>query len=220
MLIHPAPGFITGDKYGPRGKVPGVPEAAPFHGGQDFYPAKNGPRKIVAAADGVVVHHPYNKTAGNALCILHMSLGLWTGYAHNSRTHVAVGSRVVAGQYIADVGSTGASNGDHLHFDVFTDIAKFIRVNPLPLITSYANVVKKIIKEDTVDDVVIIKAGSGIDFVSVLRLGNVYSIMRGPAGPKGGVSEEEANLVKAGTKVVWIDRGTMQGILDGWAKAK
>ena len=49
--------------------------------------------------------------------------GLTTGYAHilNGGIRVGYGQEVSAGQTIAVVGSTGASNGCHLHFEVRTN---------------------------------------------------------------------------------------------------
>ena len=44
--------------------------------------------------------------------------GLMTAYAHMSTRLVQVGDKVSAGQKIGTVGSTGASTGNHLHFEV------------------------------------------------------------------------------------------------------
>ena len=42
-----------------------------------------------------------------------------TGYAHMSRRSVSVGQQVSTGQKLGEVGSTGNSSGNHLHFQVF-----------------------------------------------------------------------------------------------------
>ena len=57
--------------------------------------------------------------------------GIETGYGHiaDGQTRVAIGDLVAAGQVIAGVGSTGASTGCHLHFEVHID---GVRVNPQP----------------------------------------------------------------------------------------
>ena len=44
--------------------------------------------------------------------------GLATGYGHQSRIAVSVGQRVSKDQVIGYVGSTGASTGPHLHWEV------------------------------------------------------------------------------------------------------
>lgn len=46
---------------------------------------------------------------------------LVTRYAHNSRNLVSAGQTVTAGQVIAEVGSTGASTGPHLHYEIWID---------------------------------------------------------------------------------------------------
>lgn len=75
---------------------------------------------IVAAADGSVAYAGYNSGMGNYVMISHGS-GLYTVYGHCSALLVATGDTVTAGQAIAQVGSTGISTGNHLHFGVSKD---------------------------------------------------------------------------------------------------
>jgi murein DD-endopeptidase MepM/ murein hydrolase activator NlpD len=53
--------------------------------------------------------------------------GLETVYAHNSKVLVKEGYPVLSGTKISEVGSTGNSNGPHLHFEVRKD---GVTVNP------------------------------------------------------------------------------------------
>ena len=54
---------------------------------------------------------------GKLVAIAHGN-GVRTLYAHLSQVHVRLGDRVGAGFQIGLVGSTGASTGPHLHFEV------------------------------------------------------------------------------------------------------
>ncbi|NLZ38970.1 MAG: peptidoglycan DD-metalloendopeptidase family protein [Firmicutes bacterium] len=72
----------------------------------------------VRAADGGVVKiSSYQGSYGNLVVIDHGN-GYSTYYAHNSRLLVNSGERVVQGQTIALVGSTGNSTGNHVHFEI------------------------------------------------------------------------------------------------------
>lgn len=72
---------------------------------------------IVAADDGVVTRASWFESYGNCVDIRH-SDGTVTRYAHCSSISVSVGDNVVMGQVIANVGSTGRSTANHLHFEV------------------------------------------------------------------------------------------------------
>lgn len=93
-----------------------------FHEGLDFTANTGAP--IFAAADGIVSAAEHTPDYGNLVKVDHGS-GLETRYAHASRLLVKVGERVVKGQKIAEVGSTGRSTGPHLHYE--------IRLNGSPL---------------------------------------------------------------------------------------
>lgn len=86
-----------------------------FHWGQDFSAACG---TNVYAADAGVVRavgwHPWG--GGNRVEIAHGN-GLVTTYNHLSGIAVHAGQAVQAGELIAQVGTTGASTGCHLHFE-------------------------------------------------------------------------------------------------------
>lgn len=86
-----------------------------FHNGVDF--AADAGTDIYAAYDGSVVAAAYNSSMGNYVMIDHGS-GLYTIYMHASKLTTKTGATVTKGQKIAEVGSTGRSTGNHLHFSV------------------------------------------------------------------------------------------------------
>ena len=105
-----------------------------LHAGTDFAAAGGSP--IVAAADGRVVRTGWAGGYGNYTCILHGNYqrrGMSTCYGHQSAILVSVGQHVGRGQVIGRVGSTGASTGNHLHFEVRLDGSP---VDPLPWLPS------------------------------------------------------------------------------------
>ncbi|MBG0738685.1 M23 family metallopeptidase [Paeniglutamicibacter antarcticus] len=93
-----------------------IPGAEEFHRGQDFS-APCG-TDVFAATGGTVVFagwHPYG--GGNRVEIQHAD-GLKTTYNHLDSFDVTLGQQLRRGDVIAHVGTTGASTGCHLHFEV------------------------------------------------------------------------------------------------------
>ncbi len=88
-----------------------------LHAGVDLAPGCRAP--IYAAREGRVVYAGPNGTFGNYVKVDHGG-GWTTGYAHivSGGIKVRVGDNVSAGTNIALVGSTGASTGCHVHFEV------------------------------------------------------------------------------------------------------
>ena len=86
-----------------------------FHAGLDIRAPRG--RTIVAAGDGRIVHSGWMGGYGRTIVIAH-SNGHTTLYGHCSRLLARSGARVNRGQIIAQVGSTGRSTGNHLHFEV------------------------------------------------------------------------------------------------------
>ena len=93
-----------------------------FHSGIDIAADTGTP--VYAIQDGVVIHSGKKGGYGNCIIIDHYYPDvpqiprLQTLYGHNSALLVNVGDTVRRGQVIAYVGSTGRSNGPHLHFEV------------------------------------------------------------------------------------------------------
>jgi len=77
---------------------------------------------IVAAASGTVVLAQWYGGYGNCVIIEHKD-GFRTLYGHirSGGIKVKVGDTVEAGEKIAEVGSTGNSTGNHLHFGVYVN---------------------------------------------------------------------------------------------------
>lgn len=73
---------------------------------------------ILASDDGIVRISQWVNSYGNYCIIQHGTY--WTGYAHLANLpSVRVGSKVKKGQRIGTMGTTGASTGVHLHFQLF-----------------------------------------------------------------------------------------------------
>ncbi|MDD2915502.1 MAG: M23 family metallopeptidase [Gallionella sp.] len=89
--------------------------ASAMHEGVDYVvPAGT---VIHASAGGVVSYSSNHAQYGNMVEIDHGN-DIVTRYAHASRLLVKVGQVVRRGEKIAEVGSTGRSTGNHLHFEV------------------------------------------------------------------------------------------------------
>lgn len=89
--------------------------ASKLHKGLDLS-ASSGTR-IMAADAGTVAFAGWRGGYGYCVIINHNN-GFETLYGHCSKLVADAGDNVRRGDYIADVGSTGASTGPHLHFEV------------------------------------------------------------------------------------------------------
>lgn len=103
-----------------------------MHQGVDYAAGSGTP--VIAPSDGVVVEARRWGGYGNWLRIRHTN-GLETGYGHLSRyaSGMRAGQRVSQGQVVAYVGSTGASTGPHLHYEIWRNGQ---RINPAGVKTS------------------------------------------------------------------------------------
>ena len=91
-----------------------------MHKGTDFAARMNTP--IMASGDGIISRAKWCGGGGNCIQIKHNST-YQTIYAHMSKfaRGIKVGVRVKQGQIIGFVGSTGASTGPHLHYEVIAN---------------------------------------------------------------------------------------------------
>ncbi len=109
----PLPGYYAlSSDYNEYRLIYGVPD---IHRGIDM-PAPS-TAVIYAAAEGYVTTTGMHWSYGNAVKIDHGS-SLISLYAHMSAVYVKNGDYVYQGQPIGQVGTTGNSTGNHLHFEV------------------------------------------------------------------------------------------------------
>jgi murein DD-endopeptidase MepM/ murein hydrolase activator NlpD len=87
-----------------------------FHKGVDISTAYGNP--VVATADGVVIRvNKKDKIGGKVIKVSHRGHFI-TIYCHLSKILVKTGEKVKRGDVIGLVGSTGKSNGPHVHYEV------------------------------------------------------------------------------------------------------
>ena len=99
---------------------------------------------IRAARNGVVARTGNNSTMGfrgyGNFVLLEHGNGFQTFYAHCSSVAVKEGQRIMQGQIVGYVGSTGRSTANHLHFEVRVNNAK---VDPMPYLGSNTHFASK-----------------------------------------------------------------------------
>jgi murein DD-endopeptidase MepM/ murein hydrolase activator NlpD len=106
-----------------------------LHAGVDI--AAPGGTPIYAVDEGTVVTAGWYGGYGNYTCLGHGDhggQGLSTCYAHQSEILVGQGQWVGRGEVIGRVGTTGASTGDHLHFEVRLDGSP---TDPIPFLPPF-----------------------------------------------------------------------------------
>jgi murein DD-endopeptidase MepM/ murein hydrolase activator NlpD len=111
-------GSGVGDRFGPRGHR--------FHAGLDFPAAYGAP--VRAARRGRVLWAGWDTGGYGYLVSVRHGHGVRTRYAHLSVITVRRGQRLSVGSALGRVGSTGASTGPHLHFEV---LVRGAAVDPL-----------------------------------------------------------------------------------------
>lgn len=100
--------------YGARRSYNGGPYRT-YHEGVDFSAYRGTP--VFAVAGGTVVLAEELYVRGGAVIIDH-GLGVFSGYYHMSAVHAAAGQPIQAGELLGEVGSSGLSSGNHLHWDL------------------------------------------------------------------------------------------------------
>lgn len=97
-----------------------------LHAGVDYRGKKGAP--VITTADGVVSFSGVKKNSGfgQLISVTH-SNGFRTVYGHLSNRLVKAGQYVQKGEVIGEIGSTGRSSGNHLHYEVWF---VFRRLNP------------------------------------------------------------------------------------------
>ncbi len=97
-----------------------------FHYGMDFTAPRGTP--VYATGDGRVIRADNRSTGyGNHIRIDH-GYGYTSLYGHLYKYNVRRGQKVKRGDVIGFVGSTGRSEGPHLHYEIFKDDQ---RINPI-----------------------------------------------------------------------------------------
>jgi murein DD-endopeptidase MepM/ murein hydrolase activator NlpD len=84
------------------------------HNGIDY--AGEAGDSVKAACDGTVILAEHNFYYNGSFIMISHGLGLYTIYLHLSKVNVKRGDKVLAGDIIGEIGSTGRSTGPHLHF--------------------------------------------------------------------------------------------------------
>lgn len=133
QMIYPFDPSVISDRWGPRSKPCSTCSA--FHEGVDFNPGYGA--NIPAVMNGTVIEAEYSGSLGVHVFI-DDGYGLVTMYGHmiDGSLQVVLGQKVIQGQIIGQVGSTGSSTGAHLHFAIQQD---GVVVDPLPVLDSNPN---------------------------------------------------------------------------------
>ena len=139
--LWPTEGQITslfGYRFSPMQRADG--ESGEFHAGLDI--ANVADTLVHTTADGTVRFSGWSHGYGNMVVIDH-GYGVSTLYGHTSKALVKVGDRVMRGQVIAYMGTTGRSTGAHLHYEVWrqgkpVNPMSYLKVRSGPDLLGYA----------------------------------------------------------------------------------
>jgi murein DD-endopeptidase MepM/ murein hydrolase activator NlpD len=125
--------------FGGDGSRFGAPRSGHIHQGQDVTAAEGTP--LVSVSRGTVYWRSYQAAGAGNYVVIAGDDGFDYVYMHLRATAtVAAGDAVVAGQPVGNVGHTGAAEGPHLHFEVWTGghwQNGGHPIDPLPLLKSW-----------------------------------------------------------------------------------
>ncbi|ALE04954.1 peptidase M23 [Arthrobacter sp. ERGS1:01] len=117
-LSAPLKTLVKSSPFGQRIN-PLTGSAGEMHTGQDYAIACS--TAVFAAAGGTVTFAGWHEYGGGNRVVISHGNGLSTSYNHLSSIGVKVGQKIERGQQVALSGTTGASTGCHLHFEVIVD---------------------------------------------------------------------------------------------------
>ncbi|MBM4117491.1 M23 family metallopeptidase [bacterium] len=112
--IHPVSGGRLTSGFGHR--IDPFTGRLSHHDGLDFSARTGTP--IVSTADGTVLSVEHSATGYGSVLVVDHGEGLQTRYAHCDRILVLPGQKVLRGEVVATVGSSGHSTAPHLHYEV------------------------------------------------------------------------------------------------------
>ncbi|MBE3571244.1 MAG: M23 family metallopeptidase, partial [Bacillales bacterium] len=114
QLTWPVIGYTSiSSPFGPR--IHPIKKVSSFHYGIDI-PAPHG-RPVKAILPGTVTSSGWMGGYGNTVILDHGD-GLVSLYAHLSKISVRSGDHVAGNTEIGQIGTTGLSTGNHLHFEI------------------------------------------------------------------------------------------------------
>jgi len=127
----PVPGCLrTSSLFGRRGNpFPTEPTTTECHRGLDIPCAGGSP--VVASRGGLVVTSRMTTAGGGLMVEIQHPDGWSSRYMHLRALGVDVGETVRAGDRIGEVGTTGRSTGNHLHFEIRDTANRAVDPGPL-----------------------------------------------------------------------------------------
>ena len=111
------------------------------HFGLDFAAPKN--KRVFATASGTIVSVTHSDTGYGTHIIIKHRFGFQTLYGHLTKVLVYKGQFVKQHELIGTVGTSGASTGNHLHYEI---IKNHVKVDPVPSLSLKKDIFLKLIE--------------------------------------------------------------------------